>query len=262
MDVFSEGMRQLSVRHSWLGVFFKMEANSLAAYERTLYKDFDRHTIISRQDRDRLNLPFKDLIAIIPNGVDFRFVNDPVNKVPSNDLVFVGNLGYGPNKSAVLYLVKSILPALAMQQRKVSLLIAGARPGNAVKQLDHHPQVVVRGWMDDIRDAYRDGRIFVAPMFSGLGLQNKILEAMSMGLPCVTTSMVNNAIGAKEGEEILVADTLDGFVSHIISLLENPELHHRISTQGRSFVSSHFKWEDQVEKLDEVIHSKQATLVQ
>ena len=260
MDVFSVGMMQLAERHKWLGLFFKMEARRLAAYERTLYKDFDRHIIISEQDRERLKLPTKKYIAVIPNGVDERFSPGGMTANPSYDLVFVGNLGYGPNKSAVKYLINNILPALERRNKKVKLLVAGARPANSIRRLDKLDNVTVSGWMDDIREAYRDGRIFVAPMLTGLGLQNKILEAMSMGLPCITTSMVNNAIGANDKVQILIADDLNGFVEQILFLLNNPDAYRKISEAGKDFVQTHYKWEDQVRKIDEVIHVKNVYL--
>ncbi|HUR31976.1 MAG TPA: glycosyltransferase [Saprospiraceae bacterium] len=261
MDVFSEGMLQLAKRHKWFGLFFKMEAKRLASYERTLYKDFDNHIIISEQDKERLKLPSKKFIVVVPNGVDERFSHDGVEQTPTYDLVFVGNLGYGPNKSAVKFLVSKILPVLEERKRTIKLLIAGARPGHSILKYGKQKNIKVIGWMEDIRDAYRQGSIFVAPMLSGLGLQNKILEAMSMGLPCVTTSMVNNAIGAINNEQILIADTSEKFVDQILFLLDHPDEHKRIAMNGKEFVNDHFKWEDQVKKMDEVIHTKNAYLL-
>lgn len=262
MDVFSEGMHQMAKRHKWLGFLFRAEAKKLARFERTLYKDFDRHIIISEQDRDRLTLPSKQYIAIIPNGVDERFSSVSPKTNPAFDLVFVGNLGYGPNKAAVDYLVTQILPALTRKNRKVKLLVAGARPSQSVRKWASMENVTVKGWVDDIREAYQDGRIFVAPMLSGLGLQNKILEAMSIGLPCITTKMVNNAIGAQHNHQILIAESLDDFVNAIILLLDHPEVRNRIATEGKKFVTDHFKWEDHVSKMDEVIHSTNVYLTQ
>ncbi len=260
MDVFSEGMRQLSERHSLFGIFFRWEAARLAVFERTIYKDFDRHMIISEQEKNRLKLPSKEMIAVIPNGVDDTFVNSMDHHTPHHDLVFVGNLGYGPNKEAVEFLVHELLPALKKKGRDLKILIAGARPAATVRNLHHPPSVTVQGWVPDIRDAYRDGRIFVAPMFSGLGLQNKILEAMSMGVPCVTTSMVNNAIGAISGKQILVGDTIEEMISHIEFLLDHPEQSQWIAANARSLIAAEYRWQDQVMKMEELIVSKNAYL--
>lgn len=256
MDVFSEGMLQLAKKYHPFGFVFRWEAKRLAAFERTIYKDFDKHTIISVQDRDRLKLATHDQIMVIPNGVDASFRPRVDGHKPAYDLVFVGNLGYGPNTAAAQYLVTRLLPALELRGLKVSLLLAGARPGRKIRQLRNKEGVTVIGWVEDIRDAYADGRIFVAPMFSGLGLQNKILEAMAMGLPCVTTSIVNNAIGAELGKEILVADTLDGLADHVKRLMEDQQLHTDISTAARAFVVSNYQWEEQVEKLESFIIAK------
>ncbi|HSF88220.1 MAG TPA: glycosyltransferase, partial [Saprospiraceae bacterium] len=197
-----------------------------------------------------------DQIMVIPNGVDPDFKPKNNTHVPAHDLVFVGNLGYGPNTSAAQYLVGKLMPELERRGVHLKLLLAGARPGRKILQLNHNKGVTVRGWVEDIRDAYADGRIFVAPMFSGLGLQNKILEAMAMGLPCVTTSMVNNAIGATLNKEILVADTLEGLADHVQRLLKDEKEYERIATAARSFVLSNYQWEDQVEKLEKFISSK------
>lgn len=256
MDVFSEGMAQLAIKYPAIGFVFRWEAKRLSAFERTVYKDFDKHTIISSQDRNRLKLATHDQILVVPNGVDERFVSYRAGLRPSFDLVFVGNLGYGPNRAAVQYLVRKLLPALRSYAPEASILIAGARPGPKIDRLGQQQGVTIRGWVDDIRDAYADGRIFVAPMFTGLGLQNKILEAMAMGLPCVTTSMVNNAIGADHGAEILVADTLEGLVEHVQNLMADEQLYMHMSDAGRAFVLANYQWEDQVKKLETFIGTK------
>ena len=256
MDVFSEGMVQLARKYRLLGFFLRQEADRLAAFERTVYKDFDRHTIISRQDRDRLKLATAERVAVVPNGVDERFSTYAAAGAPGYDIVFVGNLGYGPNIGAATLLVDGILPGLQDAGHRVRILLAGARPSRKVRALGRRPGVTVSGWMPDIREAYAAGRIFAAPMMSGLGLQNKILEAMAMGLPCVTTTMVNNAIGARAGEEILIADDAAGLTRAIARLLEDVAYRERVAAAGRAFVLEIYGWADQVGKLEDVIRSK------
>ncbi len=256
MDVFSEGMFQLARKYRLFGFFLRQEANRLAAFERTVYKDFDRHTIISRQDRDRLKLATAERVAVVPNGVDERFSSYATASEPVHDIVFVGNLGYGPNIGAATLLADRILPGLEASGHRVSLLLAGARPSRRVRALGRRPDVTVSGWMPDIREAYAAGRIFAAPMMTGLGLQNKILEAMAMGLPCVTTTMVNNAIGARAEDEILIADDAEGFTRAIVRLLEDRAFRDRVAAAGRAFVLANYGWADQVGKLEDVISSK------
>lgn len=260
MDVFSEGMKQLARKYGILGFPFRWEAKRLSRFERSVYKDFDRHVIISLQDRDRLALATAAQVAVIPNGVDESFHPLPAPAKPNFEIVFVGNLGYGPNKEAASLLVNEILPELKRRGLKTRILLAGARPGRSIRSLSRTHGVTLKGWMEDIRLAYADGRIFVAPMFSGLGLQNKILEAMAMGLPCVTTTMVNNAIGAKPGEEILIADSVAGIAGHIERLLADDSLYSAVSNACMDFVRSHYRWENQVLLLEKVIQEKNAYL--
>ena len=256
MDVFSVGMQQVASRMKPFGFLFRWESARLSAYERTIYKDFDHHTIISAQDRVRLKLASSDHVVVVPNGVDPSFQTYQTDHKPKHDIVFVGNLGYGPNKEAALFLVNELKPELLRLGLPVKILLAGARPGKALQHLEKHGEVTVKGWVEDIREAYADGRILVAPMFSGLGLQNKILEAMAMGLPCVTTTMVNNAIGAEPHSEILVADNAKDLAKHIQHLLTNDDLYSRLSTNGKSFVEKNYQWENQVAKLEAVLYSK------
>jgi len=256
MDVFSEGMLQLARKHYLAGLFLRMEARRLSAFERTVYKDFDRHTVISAQDRDRLRLATAERVAIVPNGVDARFFEMGLAREPAHDLVFVGNLGYGPNIQAAAFLAGTIMPVLQSRGFRPKLLIAGARPAGRVRRLARTGAVTVAGWVPDIRTAYADGRIFAAPMWTGLGLQNKILEAMAMGLPCVTTTMVNNAIGANPGEEILVADDAATFAAAIGELLSDPVYAGKLAAAGRRFVAERYTWPGQVAKLEEVIMSR------
>lgn len=256
MDVFSEGMRQMAEKFGWLGFPFRWEAERLATYERAVYKDFDKHTIISLQDRNRLKLPGTHEIAIIPNGVDVEYYTNSAKTPPEYDIVFVGNLGYRPNVDAARILVHDILPALQLNRKSVRLLLAGARPSAQVRAMGDREGVTVQGWLPDIRMAYAGGRIFAAPMYTGLGLQNKILEAMAMGLPCITTSMVNNAIGAEPGREILIADSTPAFIEAMDMLLENQPLRQTLSDAGKQFVFAHYNWTRQVEKLETTIQSE------
>jgi glycosyltransferase involved in cell wall biosynthesis len=110
--------------------------------------------------------------------------------------------------------------------------------------------------MDDIRDAYAASKIFIAPMRIGTGLQNKLLEAMSMKLPSITTPLANDALKAKDGEEILIGETSKELAKKIILLLNNNNNdYERIANNGYRFVKSNYSWEEATEKLNQIIHN-------
>ncbi len=150
-------------------------------------------------------------------------------------------MGYVPNVLAADYLVKRILPELNDLQKNTKVLIAGARPTKSVRGLASD-NVDVSGWIDDIRDAYASGVVMMAPLFHGIGQQNKILEAMAMGIPCITTELVNNAIGASQEEEIMIANDPKQFAEAYVELINNPSLYQRISQNGNTFVRDKYDW--------------------
>ncbi|MFK7970256.1 MAG: glycosyltransferase [Bacteroidia bacterium] len=239
MDAFSLGMKRRAANSAWpLQLLFQEETRRLKRYEQQVLKDFEDCAIISQQDADALGAA----IRIVPNGVDTEHFAPSTDHKQSHDLVFVGNMGYFPNVQASQCLVKEIVPLLEGAPR---VLLAGARPSAAVKALANE-QIELTGWVDDIREAYLSGKVFAAPLFTGSGQQNKILEAMALGIPCVTTSIVNNAIGARHGEHILVADSFTDFAACLERLLADSELRDTIGKAARRFVVKNYSWEQAV----------------
>jgi glycosyltransferase involved in cell wall biosynthesis len=103
--------------------------------------------------------------------------------------------------------------------------------------------------MEDIRQAYQQSKLFVAPIFTGIGQQNKVLEAMSMELPCICTTSVNRPIGSRDGKEVLIADSAEKFVEQVFNVLKNNEMAKELGEQARAFVKEEYSWENQVKKL-------------
>ncbi len=255
MDSFSEGMKKRLDNSGFLfRMLYKEEYKRLKKYETEVFSDFDRHSIISEQDRNTFAKEIKDKLLIVPNGVDMNYFQ-PLGKKKIYDISFVGNMGYRPNIIACEYFEKNILPLLIKENKDIKIIFAGARPHSRVKSLESK-NIYVSGWMKDIRDAYDQAKIFVAPIFTGIGQQNKILEAMSMGLPVVTTSAVNKAIGAKQGEEIIVADTEQEFAGSILKLLKDTGFADKISKSGRKFIRDNYSWEYQSAKLLDLCSKK------
>lgn len=251
MDTFSIGAKRWA-KHAKaiLQPILRREAEKLAEYENDIFNDFDFHTIISEQDRDFLQTPDNKRIKVVPNGVDTSFFKPMPEIEKIHDIAFIGNMGYVPNVEGARYLVQVILPKLIKKYPNIKILIAGARP-TALVQSFSSKNVTVTGWVEDIRIAYASAKIFVAPLFLGSGQQNKILEAMSMEVPCLTTNLVNNAIGAKDNSEIVLADDANGFVEKIEWLLQNPAEIQRIGVTGKEFVKNNYSWEYYVKPLEE-----------
>lgn len=250
MDTFSAGMkRQAEIRTGLAHLFYRREAQLTAKYERKVFGYFDETTIISARDRSELPMLSKDSVDVIGNGIDTDFFH-PDGRQPKYDIAFVGNLGYKPNEEAVLTLLKWYRQA--NYKGSVSVLIAGARPTPSIlsiKDAGWH----IAGWLDDIRDAYLDAKIFVAPLTIGSGLQNKLLEAMSCAKPCLTTTLVNDSIEAVDEKDILLIDTYQKFKEKLDRLLQNEAQQRQIGENGRNFVLNHFQWDKFNSQLTQLI---------
>ena len=241
MDALSKGMeRRIDNAFGPKKWLFKIESKRLGRYERQIFDYFENHTIISSQDRNYIMHPRKDSITLIPNGVDDKFFEE-AEAVKKYDLVFTGNMGYPPNVEAAQYIKEAILPILMKVKPDVNCLISGANPHPSLKNLTTN-QFHVGGWVEDMRESYRSASIFIAPMMIGTGLQNKLLEAMAMGLPCITTTLANNALMAIPGKQILIADDAATFSKQIIRLTESEELFNQIALAGKDFVRKNYQW--------------------
>ena len=254
-DAFSKGIeRRMTEVPFFIRPVFRMEYKRLVSYERDIFDKFDNSLIISQADRDCIQHHGKNKIIIVPNGVDHEFFK-PMVREKKYDLLFTGNMSYPPNISSVEYIINKILPLLLKNNPGIRLLIAGASPARHVRKYNSS-NVVVTGWVDDIRECYAESRIFLAPMQIGTGMQNKILEAMSMKLPCITSRLANNAINAKEGEEILIGNTPEEYSDCIIRLLHDQAFYRSISENAFSFVHRSFSWQESVSIIDRMISNK------
>ena len=252
-DAFSAGMKRRHDIASFLKKpVFNMEYQRLSRYERAIFDNFDVKSIISQPDRELIPHPKKDEILIIPNGVDHDYFK-PREEEKRYDIVFTGNMSYAPNVNAVDYLANEILPRVWSVLPEVKMYIAGASPDPKVKKVASE-RIVVSGWLDDIRDAYAQSRVFIAPMRIGTGLQNKLLEAMSMRLPAITTPLANGSLGAKSDEEILVGNNAEELARHIITLLTDTNKAAQIAQAGYDFTNRVYDWGKATEVLEEAMN--------
>lgn len=250
MDALSKGMERRAKNSSLIRRYvFNSEYKRLLNYENSIYEYFENHTIISQQDQEYIFHKNKNLIRIVPNGIDESFleVDRSQNKVV--DIVFIGNMSYPPNITAAQFIVGEIAPYLS---KDVKIKIAGSTPSKDVLKLASE-QVEITGYVEDIKSAYSSAELFVAPMFLGTGLQNKLLEAMALGIPCITTSLANNALGAQPERDILIADNAEEFALQIKRLQENTELKKQIIQNGHSFILENYKWDKVIKNLVQLI---------
>ena len=251
-DIFSYGMkRRADVASFVMRPIYNMEYRRLCRYEAAIFADFDVRTIISEPDRALFPHERRDEILIVPNGVDHEKYH-PMDCEKKYDLVFTGNMSYAPNVNSVEYLANEILPIVWKTLPDVKMYIAGATPDPRVKKCANE-KIIVSGWLDDIRTAYAESRVFIAPMRIGTGLQNKLLEAMSMRLPAITSPLANASLGAKPNEEILVGSNAEEMAQHIITLLTDKEQADRLAQAGFDFTNRVYDWGKATEVMEEAM---------
>ncbi|MBO2007458.1 glycosyltransferase [Hymenobacter negativus] len=250
MDVFSAGMvRRATQAPLWQRAVWALEAQRLLAYEAAAFNWFQHHTIISDQDRQLIQHPRRNEIEIVLNGIDTDFFQPQPAVEKTCDVLFCGNMSYHPNVDAACFLAEEIMPLVRQRHPAARLLVAGTTPAPRVQALAS-AHVEISGWVPDIRAAYAAARVFAAPMRVGTGLQNKLLEAMAMALPCVTTPLANNALGGTDGEELLVTKTPQELAQAIIALLDNPSQAAKLATRGHAFVKAHYTWAGATSRLE------------
>jgi sugar transferase (PEP-CTERM/EpsH1 system associated) len=254
MDALARGMeRRIEDAPLYLKWFLKLETTRLLRYEHFIFEDFNNHLIISEQDRKLIVNINNDKIKVVPNGVDYEtYKHNDVKK--EYDLIFTGNMGYPPNVDSVVYLINNVMPLVWGQHPEIRVIIAGAQPSSKVLKLKSE-RVIVTGWVEDISEYYSKSKIFIAPMQIGTGLQNKLLEAMAMKIPCITSELANNALGATHNKDILIGVSPNDYKKHIINLINNVELQKKIGQQGYNFVKENYTWEETGSILENLIIS-------
>jgi len=253
MDALSKGIeRRINTFPLLIRPIIKYEFKITQLYEKYIFKKFQKHTIITENDREFITHKNNQKIIVIPNGVDTTYFSPTQSSKKKYDIIFIGNMNYPPNIKAAIFLCEEILPRLEKKYRRCKVLIGGTNPNKRIKKLKNK-NIDVSGRVNDIRELYNSGHIFLAPMFIGTGLQNKLLEAMAMGLPCITTSLANDALLANK-QQIITADSIENFTNSCVKLLENTKDYKKFQKEGLKFIKKKYDWKKINHKLSELFN--------
>ncbi len=217
----------------------------LRRYEAWACQTADAVLAVSEADAEAL----RDLtpgirLWVVPNGVDSEFYRPDSSIEPEpTGLLFTGTMDYRPNVDAMEWFVSTILPNITNQRSDVSLEIVGRSPTPSVLQLAALGQkVTVTGAVEDIRPYFSRNSVFVVPIRMAGGARLKILEAMAMGLPVVSTRLGAEGIDLVEDKEVLMANSPEEFASDVLRLLEDGNLRRQMATLGRQAAEERFDW--------------------
>jgi len=237
-----------------LDLGYRLEGIKLEAEEKRLARMFDLCTATTRAEwRTLEEYGTGAATDWFPNGVDADYFAPSDEAYDDDSISFVGRMDYYPNQQCMFDFCANVLPLLRQRRPGVKLAIVGADPSPAVKRLADIPGVSVTGSVPDVRPFVKRTTLMVAPLNIARGTQNKILEAMAMGVPVVASKLAAGGVDAVPGEHLLVADSPAEYANAIVMLFERPEARARLATAGRERIRSHHDWSRSMRRLDGII---------
>jgi len=236
----------------FLKPLFFYEWYKITKYEMGLEPYFDEAIITSPVDRDIL--PYKEKVKVLPNGVDLeRFPYSSTKQRNPFTIIFSGNMGYFPNVDAVLFFSNYIYSKIKMCIPEVKFQIVGTHPSSKIRKIESLARgIEVVGFTKNVAEYLVKATIAVAPMLSGSGIQNKVLEALATGTPVVATSIAAKALETKPDRDIIIANEPEQFAKTVINLLKNPGLRQYLSINGRKLVEEKYSWSLICHRLEDI----------
>ena len=242
---------------------YRREWRKVAALERRIVTECDLSSFVSGAEAGLfagLHPDCADRILGVSSGVDHRYFDPALDHVPVYDTtmpnyVFTGTMDYPPNVDAVVWFATEILPLIRRDLPDARFHIVGNAPAPAVQRLAEIGGVWVTGRVPDVRPYVAHATAAVAPMRIARGIQNKVLEAMSLARPVVVTSGALEGIAAKPGQDVVLADTAEDFASACVSLASQDS--SGIGEAARACVLSNYDWDVTLQRFDAILRPKQ-----
>lgn len=230
---------------------WRVEWPRVRRYELSLLRQMDCCLTVSEVDRQVFRSHLPDLrVSVFPNGVDSQYFS-PQNTLEEPYLAFTGWMSYVSNVDGVDFFYREIFPGIRRVRPDVKFLVVGRDPDRHLLEMARSdPALVVTGAVEDVRPYLAKSQVVVVPLRVGSGTRLKILEAMAMGKPVVSTSLGCEGLEVCDGQEILVADTPQKFAAQVLDLLRNPEQRRQVGEKGRKLVQEKYEWQSIVKGLD------------
>jgi sugar transferase (PEP-CTERM/EpsH1 system associated) len=214
------------------------------SWENKIVKNFEKVIAVSDIEKKIVG----GNAAVIPNGADIPKIRK--NKKIENSIVFSGVMDYEANVDAVLYFHNEILPLIKKQIPDAIFTVAGENPVGKIKRLK---DINVPGFVKDMDNLIAQHEVYVVPLRIARGVQNKILNAMAIGMPVVSTQIANQSIGAKDGKEIFIANKPEDFAKKVVKVLSDEKIKNKLVHDAQKFVKDKFNWNKSLKLLDSIL---------
>lgn len=229
--------------------FFQKQQVLLEQFEKFVCRDMDSIVTCSDEDRHVLhgfapNTP----VTVVPNGVDMQFFSrDPEVSREVGSMIFVGGLNWFPNLDALQWFDRKILPLILKDCPNAHLHIIGQKGDDIFWK--HSDSITSHGFVEDILPYMSKASVFVVPLRIGGGTRLKILNAMAMEIPVVSTTIGAEGLGAVSGENIILAEQEQEFAKAVIKLFDQSEYRKEIAINGRKLIEEKYRWKKIGQKL-------------
>lgn len=270
---------------SWI---YALEGRRLAGYERNVSENFDHSILVTEAEKKifKGKNPHIQNVSVIPNGVDLDYFSpsylhakSTIDQGPSTKgrdsstidhglstmdlrpatidhrpvIVFTGAMDYYANIDGVVWFTKEILPLIKKEIPAIRFYIVGSNPTKEVLSLPSNNGVSVTGYVPDTREYLRRATVAVVPLRIARGIQNKILEAMAMGIPVVATPRAFEGIEANPDRDLILGEDVEKIAEGIIKLIKEVSLRKSLSGSGRAVIEKNYCWAKNLEKLDKIL---------
>lgn len=263
-DVDSQKWHQYAANSRFpMRLVYGTESRRLSAYETLINRMFHHSVFVSTHEVNVFINLYKEAqnLTAVPNGVDHDYFSpdarfEPVplrEKAGQKILVFTGAMDYYANVEGVCWFCQKILPKIRLDYPDVLFYIVGSNPGPEVKALADKPGVRVTGFVDDIRPYYREADVCVIPLRIAAGVQNKVLEAMSMSRPVVTTGKALEGVKGTPDVHVLIANQSKHFADTVVQLLNNKEKGTVLAGNARDFILKNYNWQTNIAALERLL---------
>ncbi|MFN3873182.1 MAG: glycosyltransferase [Ignavibacterium sp.] len=236
----------------------KIKAKENKKRELAVYSKADVITTVTEADREELQRYIKNKPVFILTDVHDTRVSTPSFEV-RKDLIFVGNFNHKPNEDAVLFFTKEIFPLIKTKLPGIKFYIVGNNPTEKIKSLKSN-DIIITGWVPDVKEYIDKCRIEVVPLRYGAGNKGKVGEALSSGIPIVTTSIGAEGMGIENGVHAFVCNEPKDFAEKVIELYQNQEVWQKFSDGGRKLIASQYSSELMRKRLQFIFNHNKSSL--
>jgi len=236
----------------------RFELGRTEAYEGWLVDQFDSVLVTSKHDQQALIDLAQDAgaekqINVLPNGVDLEyFTPEMAGERQDRMVVLSGKMSYHANVTMVVDFIEKIMPHVWNHKPEVKVWIVGKDPPPRLNAYAENANVYVTGTVEDIRPYLRKATISASPIPYGVGIQNKVLEAMACGTPVVASQQAVSALDIRADEEVMVASSPDEFAEKMLSLFDSAELRSEVGAAGRRYVERNHDWGTATRQLSDI----------